>query len=124
MLCPHCGYDLAGLSSAVCPECGNEVPRIVPTPRTDARLNFVRVIGTAGWLVYITGLVAIMVRLSLAFVCPGTPLMVGLGCIIPWMVMLSHIRFKKSLADDLFVACLPWFLNAFFAAILLSVFTS
>lgn len=29
-LCPHCGYDLRGLTAAVCPECGQDAPSPAP----------------------------------------------------------------------------------------------
>lgn len=32
-LCAHCEYDLAGLPSPVCPECGKEQPKPNPKPK-------------------------------------------------------------------------------------------
>jgi hypothetical protein len=35
-LCPHCGYDLTGLESGVCPECGKQRPRPAALYSADA----------------------------------------------------------------------------------------
>lgn len=50
--CPACGYDLRGVTTQRCPECGLEPPWQPPPSRTDLppRALHGRVLVLAGWM--------------------------------------------------------------------------
>jgi hypothetical protein len=129
MRCANCDYDLTGIASIVCPECGTDVPRNQPTliGRDDARYKWAAAIGIAGWAVLLGEIALATARIGrepLALVCPGIPIVVVLASLVPWIVVLRRIRHHRSIADDLFVALFPWAAPALFALVVCAILFS
>jgi hypothetical protein len=124
--CEQCGYDLAGLPTKVCPECGSSVPLGPRIPRTDSWLFWSRAIGLTGW--FMVGAVMLGIILTaassgwFALACPGCPVVSAFLSFWPWAVVAKNVRLKGSFADDCFVALWPWIFVA--AGIVLGVLSN
>ncbi|HYE61027.1 MAG TPA: hypothetical protein VD997_03440 [Phycisphaerales bacterium] len=126
MRCDHCGYDTTGVTSPLCPECGDTLARVHTT--LPPRLRTAAIIaGWSGWAVTALPILLITIPVALMgpgalvwLLCPGVLLALAALFFAPWYTTLRQFRRAPMLADALFVGLFPWLPGGFALALLLA----